>query len=627
MDTLLRVGLTNAVAAGALALLAAAVGYFCRRPALRHALWLLVLLKLVTPPLIDIPVWRAVPSAEAAAPPADSPEVVMDLRPAPPDDAEPAAPQEEPAIVMAPPAAADEPAAAPQEAPTEPAAPPIAWRPLLAAAWLCGSGLWLLLAAVRARRFARLLRHARPAPAWLLREADELAKRLGLSRAPALHLVPGRVSPMLWAPLWSARLLLPADLLTRLDAAGRRTLLAHELAHLRRGDHRVRLFELVVTGLFWWHPVVWWARRELREAEELCCDAWVLWALPELAKPYALALVETVDFLSDAPAALPALASGMGHVHDLRRRVTMIMQGTTPRALTWGGLLGLVGLGAFLLPVAPSWGQEEEQQPIRLQIVKPDDAGPKQADELRALKAEIEKRRAELAKAEAELRAAEQRLAQAAGAKVKGDERGVIVLELKDGDKRQVIKLPGDARVIAGDPQPKPGSADARVAADKVRAELDAVKLKLQQIGEADQAQPKGKRIVIEIVHDGKRQVIELPAGARVINDAEVPKLPEARWAIPGTASPPVKVTPPPARVDVKPTDGGYKGIVRPADTEKRLADLEKRLEELMRSVKELNAELKGAKPVTPPGAPQPKESSRFEKPTQSNDPFSPATK
>ncbi|HEX5272525.1 MAG TPA: hypothetical protein VFW33_18635, partial [Gemmataceae bacterium] len=56
MSTLLGIGLANAVMAAALALLAVAVGRVWRKPALRHGLWLLVLLKLVTPPLLPIPV-------------------------------------------------------------------------------------------------------------------------------------------------------------------------------------------------------------------------------------------------------------------------------------------------------------------------------------------------------------------------------------------------------------------------------------------------------------------------------------------------------------------------------------------------------------------------------------------
>ena len=56
MDALLQIGLTNAVMATVLAILAALASKLCRRPAVAHALWLLVLLKLLTPPLLWIPI-------------------------------------------------------------------------------------------------------------------------------------------------------------------------------------------------------------------------------------------------------------------------------------------------------------------------------------------------------------------------------------------------------------------------------------------------------------------------------------------------------------------------------------------------------------------------------------------
>src|SRR3954468_13499101 len=47
--------LGNAAVAAVLALLALAVVRTCRSPAVRHVAWLLVLLKLVTPPLFSVP--------------------------------------------------------------------------------------------------------------------------------------------------------------------------------------------------------------------------------------------------------------------------------------------------------------------------------------------------------------------------------------------------------------------------------------------------------------------------------------------------------------------------------------------------------------------------------------------
>ena len=62
METLLRIGLSNAVAALLLALLVVTVACIWRRPAVLHALWLLVLVKLVTPPFV----WLPEPWAESA---------------------------------------------------------------------------------------------------------------------------------------------------------------------------------------------------------------------------------------------------------------------------------------------------------------------------------------------------------------------------------------------------------------------------------------------------------------------------------------------------------------------------------------------------------------------------------
>src|SRR5205807_8511207 len=136
------------------------------------------------------------------------------------------------------------------------------------------------------------------APAELQDRTRRLAERLGLRYCPAVRLVPGRLSPMLWAAGGSPEILVPEGLLGQVRGEQLDTLLLHELAHLRRRDHWVRALELLALGLYWWHPAVWWARRELRETEEQCCDAWVVSVLDGSRRSYAEALVETLDFPS-----------------------------------------------------------------------------------------------------------------------------------------------------------------------------------------------------------------------------------------------------------------------------------------------------------------------------------------
>src|SRR5947208_3853729 len=59
MTWLLTVALKNAILVLPLAALALVTARWLRRPALAHVLWAIVLLKLLTPPLVDVPVgWK-----------------------------------------------------------------------------------------------------------------------------------------------------------------------------------------------------------------------------------------------------------------------------------------------------------------------------------------------------------------------------------------------------------------------------------------------------------------------------------------------------------------------------------------------------------------------------------------
>ncbi|MCA9259360.1 MAG: M56 family metallopeptidase, partial [Planctomycetales bacterium] len=119
--------------------------------------------------------------------------------------------------------------------------------------------------------------------------------------------------------------LLPGDLMAGFNAAQREAVIAHELAHVRRGDHLVRWLELVVCTACWWNPLAWFARAQLRVAEEACCDAWVVWTLPDERRNYGRAMLAANEFLT-AAAPLPGLAGSALGGNSCKRRIEMVMQ-------------------------------------------------------------------------------------------------------------------------------------------------------------------------------------------------------------------------------------------------------------------------------------------------------------
>jgi len=66
--------------------------------------------------------------------------------------------------------------------------------------------------------------------------------------------------------------LLPVRVLTGLTEEQIEAVIAHELAHIRRLDCFVNLFQIAAETLLFYHPAVWWVSQRIRAERENCCD-------------------------------------------------------------------------------------------------------------------------------------------------------------------------------------------------------------------------------------------------------------------------------------------------------------------------------------------------------------------
>jgi len=67
-------------------------------------------------------------------------------------------------------------------------------------------------------------------------------------------------------------ILMPVSALAGLSPEQLEALLAHELAHIRRYDYLVNMFQTAVEILGFYHPAVWWVSHKIRVERENCCD-------------------------------------------------------------------------------------------------------------------------------------------------------------------------------------------------------------------------------------------------------------------------------------------------------------------------------------------------------------------
>ncbi|MDB4778254.1 M56 family metallopeptidase [bacterium] len=192
-------------------------------------------------------------------------------------------------------------------------------------------------------------------------EVKSVANLMGFSRSPRVLIVDTIMSPMIWPTVQGPILILPKTLIDNLSTAQIRTLAAHELAHLKSRHHWFRWFERGVRALYWWLPLIRVVSFQLRQFEEEVCDAWVVQLLPDNAESYAHLLIDTAAFLEQSPHQPHAtsLGLGMNHFESLKRRITMVMQQKTKPQISIVGWAAFLVLLGLGLPFSPTFAAQE----------------------------------------------------------------------------------------------------------------------------------------------------------------------------------------------------------------------------------------------------------------------------
>src|SRR5512141_893104 len=244
----------------------------------------------------------------------------------------------------------------------KPSSSPTWWMFGALALWAAGTLLASARLVLGANRVADIRRRASEVDENWAVASNELGAKLGLAR-PVRLLFSRDVAVPVTAGLRRPVVLLP-DTARRWNEERRRVVLLHELAHVRRCDWMALLVGQAAVALYWFHPLAWSIRVQMRKDCERACDDLVL-AAGTRASVYAahlLSIIRSLRLSRQRP--LPAVAMAHRSYWDGRMRAILdpavarrAVSGREAR-LAAAALVSAVALLAVFEPWAPACAAE-----------------------------------------------------------------------------------------------------------------------------------------------------------------------------------------------------------------------------------------------------------------------------
>ncbi len=350
VDYLVAATLSNLLVSTILAALAWAVQRKIASPGLMNLLWVVVLIKLVTPPIVAIPA-LIVPSVAGSNIPASAgPVTNYDVGPG---------------------AILDKNFASVDRSPNDLTASPATVVKLSAArlslvVWMVVSAILFAVSAVRILRFHWLLVATARVHQDLSRGlASSVSRQFGFRKAPNILATSANVAPFVWWMAGRGIIVVSSRATQELDQADLRLIITHEMAHIKRRDHWFRWLEWLALVIFWWNPIMWLARRELRSSEEMACDQLVLQTSKSEVNQYANSLLNMAELLTSPEIRPPVMASAINSGGSFERRLKVMMSEktwTAPAALR----TAVMAMAMCLFPLGFVYAQDFEAVERRL---------------------------------------------------------------------------------------------------------------------------------------------------------------------------------------------------------------------------------------------------------------------
>lgn len=163
--------------------------------------------------------------------------------------------------------------------------------------------------------------------------------------------------------IWKPVILIPSAMLLNLHPSQLEAILVHELAHIKRHDYLINLFQSVMEICFFFHPVFWWINKTIKEQRENACDDLVIEnGIKREALAYGLANVLNYAQNNPPEVAMAAVKKQNPTLDRIKRIMGVNSSPSQPTTLTSIIMIFTLLLGATLLVNA------DKNQPLDLVV-------------------------------------------------------------------------------------------------------------------------------------------------------------------------------------------------------------------------------------------------------------------
>jgi len=227
------------------------------------------------------------------------------------------------------------------------------WRTILFSIWLLGVVLFICVYIHRMRQIHKLLNSAHPINhAMIDRLLGKWQRQFQIKRKIRLFSSEEFLSPFTMG-VFHPKIYIPKNFLEPMSLEHLESIIAHELAHIKRCDDLWLKIQNLIQIVYFFHPVIWYVNRKIILSRECICDRMVLSYREMSAESYGKSMMNVLKLNLFGAEGVHLLPGFGNHKNALKYRIKNITGGTTMKHTHFFILYAsLIILGTLILPMA-----------------------------------------------------------------------------------------------------------------------------------------------------------------------------------------------------------------------------------------------------------------------------------